>query len=800
MSVTEVPPTESSGRQSDARLALVSVRDAADEVIGYMGTGYHLAADLVVTANHVLQSAGVIKVRVGSKPNWRTAERVTAHDELDIALIRVEGLIAVELPEIYRIDESISDVSAEVVGYVGRPGSEYRITRKRGAARQPTEVMGSQVTFSPQDRDVSPSAVAGLSGSPLWVANALVGFVVSADQRSGSIVATRVDALLAAIPDIVRLRALSLRPGARELLHLAVGIADARRSGEVTELDVVLAALYRPDHTNLDREALKQGATHALRSAVAEPVGDRLTDALRAAGVDIARLPDPSNAESLDDRAKAIAEVAEQIARDVGGSSVWSHHVASAGLRSLSLAPEVARALGTTVTVLRQSLRDAIRDRWDIPPNRQEDQEAWDRVLLPPAPGDEIDWVGDEPTDQDTLRRELIAIGLDAQMRKVCDDKKTSTFAIHIDGPWGAGKSSLLRLLNNKLSEWAWVDIDAWRESQVGPAWWTVTQALRRASASHFGTGGRLRFGAMSRLRLIGWRYPIAAAIFITMVAAVAAPIIILSPEDAKGEIGFAAGVISLAGLLWAGARSATRFVALDSSTGAQSFIEASSAPMKKLADELVWYVRQIQGPVVLAIDDLDRCDKEYVVRLLDAIQTILRTPQVPTRATSRRKFRRRRYRRPSGKVFLIVAADGRWLRASYESTHSEFLNPLEEPGRSMGYLFLDKLFQLTVPVPPLSDDQRHDFFSQACSEVIGFPPTTNGLTATKRRPPTFVPRSKPAGRVKTSTLCSSRRPLLSSNRSPPTQYGESTADRSRPGLNTSYNHTARCSLQTRVP
>ncbi|MBM3140110.1 MAG: hypothetical protein FJZ92_07825 [Chloroflexi bacterium] len=59
----------------------------------------------------------------------------------------------------------------------------------------------------------------------------------------------------------------------------------------------------------------------------------------------------------------------------------------------------------------------------------------------------------------------------------------------------------------------------------------------------------------------------------------------------------------------------------------------------------------------------------------------------------------------------FIVAADGAWIRTSYERTYASFGDSVSEPGRPLGYLFLDKLFQLRAPVPTLSPVTRGAFF-----------------------------------------------------------------------------------------
>jgi hypothetical protein len=53
--------------------------------------------------------------------------------------------------------------------------------------------------------------------------------------------------------------------------------------------------------------------------------------------------------------------------------------------------------------------------------------------------------------------------------------------------------------------------------------------------------------------------------------------------------------------------------------------------------------------------------------------------------------------------VFYVIAADRRWLYSSYEKGYSNFTSGVKEAGRPLGYLFLQKTFQLSVSLPLLS-------------------------------------------------------------------------------------------------
>jgi hypothetical protein len=60
-----------------------------------------------------------------------------------------------------------------------------------------------------------------------------------------------------------------------------------------------------------------------------------------------------------------------------------------------------------------------------------------------------------------------------------------------------------------------------------------------------------------------------------------------------------------------------------------------------------------------------------------------------------------------------VVAADRRWLSSSYEKAYDQFSGAVEESGRPLGYLFLDKTFQLVAAVPQLEATALRDYWDR---------------------------------------------------------------------------------------
>ena len=346
----------------------------------------------------------------------------------------------------------------------------------------------------------------------------------------------------------------------------------------------------------------------------------------------------------------------------------------------------------------------------------------------PPQPAEALDWLSDAPARRDQLRREQLADKLAQRVRQMRRDDRAVSFLIHVDGPWGSGKTTLLGFLRTALEgqasvgdrkhgarrkddvqreqssdDWMVVSFDAWRRSRVGPPWWALMTSLRDAIVVGPPRRRWLRFEEiLVRLRRSGAPYLL--ALLLLVVVAIGVLVVVRPSSPSAKDVGDVAhtiaAVVATLATLSAGALVVTRFLLWDSATGARIYEQSQQNPMEGLADHFAWLLTKARARVVFFIDDLDRCDGTYVVELLDAIQTLVRDS--PRRLPGKAAFDRAPY--------FVVAADGAWIRQSYEARYEDFQNAVREPGRGLGYLFLDKIFQLTVTVPTISPGQQESY------------------------------------------------------------------------------------------
>ncbi|MBB5960315.1 hypothetical protein FHS29_006938 [Saccharothrix tamanrassetensis] len=226
------------------------------------------------------------------------------------------------------------------------------------------------------------------------------------------------------------------------------------------------------------------------------------------------------------------------------------------------------------------------------------------------------------------------------------------------------------------------VRFDAWRQARIAPPWWTLLGATRKEITRQRKpwTAWWLRVEeTFFRARRTGAPYLL--ALVLTALAVTAA--VLWWPRGTGDPVAVAKGVTAALvafGALWAVSRVVSRFLLWDSARGARLFEQSTANPMDEVAAHFGWMLGKSREPVLFFIDDLDRCQDTYVVELLDSVQTLVRDSGTA--------------------AYFVVAADGVWLRTSYEIAYRTFGDAVASPGYPLGHLFLDKLFQLTVPVP----------------------------------------------------------------------------------------------------
>jgi hypothetical protein len=295
--------------------------------------------------------------------------------------------------------------------------------------------------------------------------------------------------------------------------------------------------------------------------------------------------------------------------------------------------------------------------------------------------------------------------------RREGERQATSPVLIQIDGP---GRSLFLEkvagLLDPEaygardaderteppdLGRWTVVRFDAWQYQRVAPPWWWLIKAIDQQLRERI-----LRFEGSKALRGwrrrdIGWRAKLlggdlwVAAPALLIAVLLAAGAWLLSSANGIIEVlqwlvTAAAAITAVLGIGYSAASALRRHLLVTSPAGARAVLETSD-PMSELMERYRFLIESTGTDVAILIDNLDRCRADYIVELLEGIQTLFRDEaQASTQAM----------------VLYIIAADRGWLCDSYLTVYDEFKDSAREPGRPFGQTFLDKVFDFSLRIP----------------------------------------------------------------------------------------------------
>ncbi len=286
-------------------------------------------------------------------------------------------------------------------------------------------------------------------------------------------------------------------------------------------------------------------------------------------------------------------------------------------------------------------------------------------------------------------------------------------FMIHLQGAWGDGKSTFLNLIESNLDtderKWIVIKFNAWQHQHITPPWWSFLDQIFIQSLSQLTWyKSFILWLKESRRRLVNMK-TIYNLFTFSIVILVGFLIIHFYPSitefyisDTEKELSIGEKLINLSkvlaaigtlgGLIYAGARFIAKPLLLKSPQSAKSFMQQVADPMitvKKHFEALVSNIEVSGYRLAIFIDDLDRCNSKFAVELLEGIQTLYK----------------------ERKVLYIVAGDKNWISECFENHYTDFSNVAIEPGQKLGYLFLEKAFQLSIRLPQITGKVKDKYW-----------------------------------------------------------------------------------------
>ncbi len=471
-----------------------------------------------------------------------------------------------------------------------------------------------------------------------------------------------------------------------------------------------------------------------------------------AAGLNPPGSPDPRllTVEAL--AASPVGSLVDQavdIQRRTGTTSVHLRHILATGVDP-AVPGVVLAELGVTMEEVREVWRESIRRT-----RPRESQEGWDDVLRdsrnPRSYHPSTAVTSDVATTQDALQYELYA---DAIAKFILDEQTTAPLTIGIKAPWGAGKTSLMRMIRSKLDPYAdrrpagassrgdeqarltngevvrqtkrppdhaaeafaidalndgaqrtTIWFNAWKYQSGEQVWAGLAHAIISQVEARMSDGEREHFWASLNIRRVdvgAVRRRIYAA-FLERIAgyAVALPFMLMSllfvalakPVAALGGAAVVGGaVLADFARRWKSfanesvGASTPQLVRDPGYEGQLGFLHLVHEDLQRVLS----LVASRERPLVVFVDDLDRCSYGTVAQVIEALNTFL-----------------------AGDFdccVFVIAMEPDLVAAQIHVAYRDLFDHIEERGdagaANLGWRFLEKMVQLPVALPPPQDEQ----------------------------------------------------------------------------------------------
>jgi hypothetical protein len=327
--------------------------------------------------------------------------------------------------------------------------------------------------------------------------------------------------------------------------------------------------------------------------------------------------------------------------------------------------------------------------------------------------------------------------------------RESNTFILHVDAPWGGGKTTfahfvarVLQPTNEAIGEhhflysslgarpsasladllgpppgatadgssgpalqpWIVARYNAWRDQYVQPPWWQIFCSIESAvdeelvrnenwearariwwKVQLYKLGNSKLRGQMTMWAIFGilllllWATGVLGTLW-TQTSG--------NPESIGKIVGAAVAILGFGGV-----GIATLFTLIGQSLNPDLDFTAESKqigvgdPISRFRAMFEQTLQLAGRPVLLIVDDIDRCDPRAVVEVMRGFQTVVR----------------------SSRLFVLLLGDREWIEAAHDNYH-ESMKGIADPESSLGAQFVRKVIQLSFRLPVMSDAARNDY------------------------------------------------------------------------------------------
>lgn len=310
----------------------------------------------------------------------------------------------------------------------------------------------------------------------------------------------------------------------------------------------------------------------------------------------------------------------------------------------------------------------------------------------------------DAPAVIDYLERKPFVEALRQYINRLWDGTNDDSFTMHINEEWGSGKSTVLNLLKENLEgageqNWVVVNFNAWQYQHIQVPWWVFLDNVYKSILLNEKFPKRLwvfvrehswRIFTVNKNKWIAF-----SAFFLVLIFTFLMNLSFLNigslfiGKDSKDKVGIIVSILSLIGTITAFIYATINSLLPGSEDAAINFKKNVRDPMQKIKQHYTSVVSYTEKSVAVFIDDIDRCNPEFVVSLLEGIQTLFRT----------------------GKVLYVIAGDASWIRESFEIHYGDLKKVINKPGQSLGNFFVEKTLQQSINLPQVTRELKKTFW-----------------------------------------------------------------------------------------